>query len=75
MNFATPKTKYIKGIAHIGAFITVAVWGTSFLSTKVLMTDGGLSPVEVYIYRFILAYLILLAFTFKKSVRSPGATS
>lgn len=71
MNFATPKNKYIKGIAHIGAFITVAVWGTSFLSTKVLMTDGGLSPVEVYIYRFILAYLILLAFTFKK-IRSQS---
>ena len=71
MNFATPKNKYIKGIAHIGAFITVAAWGTSFLSTKVLMTDGGLTPVEVYIYRFILAYLILLAFTFKK-IRSQS---
>lgn len=44
----------------------MCAWGTSFLSTKVLMTDGGFTPVEVYVYRFFLAYLLLLSFTFKK---------
>lgn len=41
-------------------------WGTSFLSSKVLMVSGGFSPVEVFIYRFTFAYLILLILTAKK---------
>lgn len=35
------------------------------------MEDGGFSPVEVYFYRFLLAYLILLAFTWK-NIRSKS---
>lgn len=30
------------------------------------MVDGGFSPVEVFIYRFTLAYLLILLLTFKK---------
>lgn len=41
-------------------------WGTSFLSSKVLMVNGGFTPVEVFVYRFIFAYVILLTMTFKK---------
>lgn len=59
-------SKYIKLIGHIGAIITVCAWGTSFISTKVLMEEGGFSPIEVYVYRFVLAYVVLLLFTFKK---------
>ena len=44
----------------------MVAWGTSFLSSKVLMVDGGFTPVEVFIYRFVFAYCILLAMTFKK---------
>lgn len=50
---------------HIAAVLAVIIWGTSFLSTKVLMIDGGLKPVEMYSYRFFAAYLLLLAITFK----------
>lgn len=53
-------------LAHIGALITVSAWGTSFLSTKVLMNSGGFTPVEVYFYRFLAAYLILFIFTCRK---------
>lgn len=60
-----PKSKYIKIIAHIATMFTMCAWGTSFLSTKVLMMDGGFTPVEMYVYRFLAAYIILLAFTFK----------
>lgn len=60
------KSNYIKGIAHLGAFLTASAWGVSFLCTKVLMIDGGFSPVEMYVYRFALAYLLLLAITFRK---------
>ena len=45
--------------AHIGALITVTAWGVSFVSTKVLL-GNGLGPAEIYIYRFTLAYLMLL---------------
>lgn len=53
-------------LAHLGALITVTCWGTSFLCTKVLMEGGGFTPTEVYVYRFALAYLILLSITFRK---------
>lgn len=60
------KSNYIKALAHFGAFVTAAAWGSSFLSTKVLMTQGGFSPIEMYVYRFALAYVLLLAFTFRR---------
>lgn len=60
------KSKYVKGLAHLGAFLTASAWGTSFLSTKVLMVDGGFSPVEMYVYRFAMAYILLLCFTFRR---------
>lgn len=44
---------------HLGAFLTVTAWGTSFVSTSVLLKNG-LGPVEIYIYRFALAYILLL---------------
>lgn len=59
------KSAYLKPLAHLGALLTATAWGTSFLCTKVLMIDGGFTPVEMYIYRFAAAYLILLCFTFR----------
>ena len=56
---------------HIGALITVMCWGCSFIASKVLMEGASLSPVEVYVYRFTLAYLMMLAFTFKE-IRSKS---
>lgn len=58
--------KYSILIAHLGAFFTVAAWGSSFLSTKVIMAEGDVTPVEMYIYRFAIAYVILLCFTFRR---------
>lgn len=57
---------YTVVLAHLGAFLTACAWGTSFLSTKVLMEDGGFTPVEMFVYRFAAAYLLLLCLTFKK---------
>lgn len=56
----------LKIIANMGALFVMLAWGTSFLSSKVLMVSGGFTPVEVFIYRFIFAYLLLLCFTYKK---------
>lgn len=48
-------------IYHAGAAVAVTAWGVSFISTKVLL-ESGLSPIEIYIYRFAIAYLALLLF-------------
>lgn len=52
-------------MSHVGAMFAIAAWGTSFVSTKVLI-DNGLHAVEIYIYRFLLAYLIVLMICHKK---------
>lgn len=44
---------------HIGALIAVTAWGIAFINTKVLLTHG-LSAVEIYVYRFAIAYLCML---------------
>lgn len=51
---------------HVGALITVICWGCSFIASKVLMEGGSMTPVEVYVYRFSLAYLMMFALTFKE---------
>lgn len=56
----------LKLLGHLGALITVCAWGSSFVFTKVLMEDGGFTPVEMFIYRFFAAWLILFLFTFRK---------
>lgn len=52
-------TKSTSLLAHAGAIITVTAWGVSFVSTKVLL-ENGLGPAEIYIYRFVLAYIMIL---------------
>ncbi|MDE6066394.1 MAG: DMT family transporter [Duncaniella sp.] len=41
---------------HVIAFFAVTAWGLSFISTRVLL-DNGLHPIEIYIYRFTIAYI------------------
>lgn len=43
---------------HIIAIVTVIIWGTTFVSTKVLI-NHGLSPAEILLYRFLLAYICI----------------
>lgn len=52
-------------IFHLFALFTVIVWGASFVATKVLL-DAGLSTVEIYIYRFVVAYMIILVFSHRR---------
>lgn len=61
----TSGSKYLTLLAHIGTLLTVTFWATSFLGSKVLMDRGGFTPVEVYVYRFMLAYILLLFMTFR----------
>lgn len=57
----------------MAAFLTATCWGCSFIASKVLMEDAHMTPVEVYVYRFVIAYVIMLAFTFK-DIRSKSWT-
>lgn len=43
---------------HLMALVTVSIWGTTFVSTKVLI-QHGLSPVDIFVYRFVLAYVCI----------------
>lgn len=43
---------------HIITILTIIIWGTTFVSTKVLI-GYGLSPIEILFYRFILAYVCI----------------
>jgi len=47
---------------HLIALIIVVIWGTTFISTKVLI-NNGLSPEDIFLYRFILAYIGILFFS------------
>jgi drug/metabolite transporter (DMT)-like permease len=47
--------------AHILALLTIFIWGTTYISTKRLLVD--FSPTEIMFFRFIIAFLVLLAFS------------
>lgn len=42
---------------HIAAFLTILIWGTTFISTKVLLKD--FEPVEILFIRFMIGYFAL----------------
>lgn len=44
---------------HLSALLTIVIWGTTFISTKILLAD--FQPVEILFFRFILGFLVLLA--------------
>ena len=46
-------------IAHFLALVTVAIWGSTFVFTKMLLMSG-LSPAQIFTLRFIIAYMLLL---------------
>lgn len=44
-------------MGHIEALVTILIWGTTFISTKVLL--NSFSPIEILFFRFIIGYLAL----------------
>ena len=43
---------------HISALVTILIWGTAFISTKVLLLD--FRPIEIMFYRFSIGLLVLM---------------
>ena len=58
-------TKNSNFFYHLVAFVTVAIWGTTFVSTKVLMLNG-LSPAQIFTLRFSIAYVLMLCFNHRR---------
>lgn len=44
-------------IGHITALITIVIWGTTFISTKILLAD--FTPIEILFFRFLLGLIVL----------------
>ncbi|MEK4440357.1 MULTISPECIES: DMT family transporter [Niallia] len=42
---------------HISAIITIMIWGTTYISTKILLTD--FTPIEVLFFRFVIGIVAL----------------
>ncbi len=56
---------------HILVFLTILIWSAAFIGNKILLRY--ISPIEVMLYRFLFAYIVLLvlypSWNFPKSVK------
>ena len=50
---------------YIAAFVIVVIWGCTFVQTKVLI-NSGLRPDEIFTLRFIIAYVLMLPFSWRR---------
>ena len=46
-----------RSAGHLAALLTIIIWGTTFISTKVLLTD--FKPVEILFFRFVMGFAAL----------------
>ena len=53
---------------HAVAFLVVTIWGSTFVFTKLLLLDG-FTPAQIFALRFIIAYVMLLAFCLWRGIR------
>lgn len=53
----TPSAPNKTATGHLAAFITIFIWGTTFISTKVLLNT--FTPIEILFIRFFIGYLAL----------------
>lgn len=47
-----------KSIGHMAAILTILLWGTTFISTKVLLRS--FTPIEVLFFRFMIGFITLI---------------
>lgn len=47
-----------KQLGHLSALLTIIIWGTTFISTKILLAD--FQPMEILLFRFAMGFVILL---------------
>ena len=66
-----PTSTHANLLYHVVAFVTVAIWGSTFISTKLLIY-AGLSPAHIFTLRFLIAYVLMLGFTLVGPCRAGG---
>ena len=54
-----------QNLAIVTALGVCAIWGETFVSTKILL-EGGLMPSDIFFYRFTLAYICIWFFSYKR---------
>lgn len=57
---------YSTFFCHLIAIVTVIIWGSTFVFTKLLLL-AGLSPAQIFTLRFVIAYVLLLLFSLSRS--------
>lgn len=65
--------KYLSG--HVAALFTIFIWGTTFISTKILLVD--FKPIEILFFRFLIglaALIIIYPKRLKKTTKSQEIT-
>ena len=50
---------------HLIAILVVSIWGATLVNTKVVI-QGGMRPDEVFLSRYIIAYLAMWTLSYKK---------
>lgn len=59
------KSETSRVLVYITALVIVVIWGCTFVLTKLLI-NAGLRPDEIFLFRFVLAYLLMLPISGKK---------
>lgn len=59
-----------KATGHMAALVTILIWGTTFISTKVLLVD--FEPIEILFFRFLMGFLALLIACPHRMKRTTG---
>jgi drug/metabolite transporter (DMT)-like permease len=59
MSGKEPMKQNKNAVGYFLAFLTILIWGTTFISTKVLLRE--FSPVEILFFRFVMGFLALIA--------------
>lgn len=61
-----------KGVSHLVALLVVLIWGTTFVSSKVLL-NSGLLPADIFFVRFVIAYCCMICISHKRLFASSLA--
>ena len=61
-----------KGASHLVALLVVLIWGTTFVSSKVLL-NSGLLPADIFLVRFVIAYCCMICISHKRLFASSLA--
>lgn len=48
----------LQSTGHLAALLTIFIWGATYISTKILLTD--FTPIEILFFRFLIGFVVLL---------------